>query len=72
MPIQKNKPCRMSDPEKGQLVTIILMRASTGVCENHNHLSSIILPWSHLEDIGKSFLILIIFTRLQGKEYQSS
>ena len=40
MPIQKNNSCRMGGPEKGQWVTKILIRASTGVCENHNHLPS--------------------------------
>ena len=48
MPIQKNDSGRMGGPKKGQWVTIILIRASTGVCENHNHLPSEILPRSHL------------------------
>ena len=43
MPIKKNNSCRMG----GQWVTIILIRASTGVCENHNHLPSEILPRSY-------------------------
>ena len=32
MLIQKNNSCRMGGPEKGQWATIILIRASTGVC----------------------------------------
>ena len=44
MPIQKNNSCRMGGPKKSQWVTIILIRASTGVCENHNLLPSEILP----------------------------
>ena len=56
MPIQKNNSCRMGGPEKGQWVTIILIRASTGVCENHNHLPSEILPRSHLKTLGNLFL----------------
>ena len=43
---KENNSC---GPEKGQWVTIILIRASTGVCENHNHLLSEILPRSHLQ-----------------------
>ena len=38
MPIQKNNSCRVSGPKKGQWVTIILIRVSTGACENHNNL----------------------------------
>ena len=48
MPIQKNNSCRMGSPEKGQWVTIILLRASNDTCEDHNHLQSKILPRSHL------------------------
>ena len=36
MPIQKNNSCRTDGPETGQWVTIILIRASTGVCEDYN------------------------------------
>ena len=36
MPIQKNNSYRMGGSEKGQWVTIILIRASTGVCEDYN------------------------------------
>ena len=49
MPIQKKNSCRMGGLEKGQWVTIILIKASTGVCENHNHLPSEILSRSHLQ-----------------------
>ena len=64
MPIQKNNSCRMGGPKKGQWVTIILIRASTGVCENHNASSAKCNPSMVLSsDIGKSLLI-IIFTRV--------
>ena len=56
MPIQKKISCRKGGPEKGQWVTIILIRASTGVCENHDHLPSEILPGSHLQTLGKLLL----------------
>ena len=57
MPLQKNNSCRMGGPKKGQRVTIILTRASTGVCENNNHLPSEILPRSyHLWTLGNLFL----------------
>ena len=57
MPIQKNNFCRMGGLEKGQWVTIILIRASTGVCENHNNLlPSEILPRSYLQTLGNLFL----------------
>ena len=57
MPIQKNNSCRVGGPKKGQWVTIILIRASTGVCENHNLLPSEILPRSYyLQTLGNLFL----------------
>ena len=70
MPIQKNNSCRMGGPKKGQWVTIILIRASTGVGENHNHLTSESLnKFSSSSNIiiGKALLIIIIITRLQEK-----
>ena len=48
MTIQKNKSFRMSGPEKDQWATIILIRAYTGVWDDHNHLQSEILSISHL------------------------
>ena len=57
MPIQKNNSCRMGGPEKGQWVAIILIRASTGVCEHHNHLPSEFLPRSHLQTLGKALFL---------------
>ena len=57
MPIQKDNSCRVAGPKKGQWVTIILIRASTGVCENHNTLlPSEILPRSYLQTLGNLFL----------------
>ena len=56
MPMQKNNSCRMGGLKKGQWVTIILLRASTCVSENHNQSSKVLSL-----DIGKSLLI-IIFT----------
>ena len=60
MPIQKNNSCRVGGPKKSQWVTIILIRASTGVCENHNNLlfcqPSEILPRSYLQTLGNLFL----------------
>ena len=56
---------RMGGLETSQWVTIILLRASTSVCEDHNHLRSAILT-------GCSLLIIFIFTTLQEEEYQSS
>ena len=58
MPIQKNNFFRVGGPKKGQWVTIILIRASTGVCENHNHLPSEIFPRSHLQTFGKALFLL--------------
>ena len=55
MPIQKINSCTMGGPEKGQWVTIILIRAFTSVCSNHNHFPNEILPRS--SDIGKAFVI---------------
>ena len=55
--IQKNNSCRIDDPKKGQWVTIILIGSSTGVCEDHNHLPSEILPRSHLQRLGKALFL---------------
>ena len=56
MPTQKNNSCRMGGPEKGWWVTKILIRASTGVCINHNHLPSEMFLRSNFQTLKKLFL----------------
>ena len=48
----------MGGPEKSQWITTIIIKASTDVCEDHNHLQSEIIQRIYVQALEKPLLLL--------------